>query len=470
MLGEVPAFFRRGHRLIAKRLLVLSIIAVVLGTEACVSQPVAEADLLPAEQVRVSRVVSGDAFYVKTKRGGYRVRLLGVAAPLMRLEQAHSIESTQGLARRIGGRLVRVRMRPEADEKVHPHVGLVWVEGELVNLRVIEAGHAWHNANEFESEAFADALATARENKLGLWTNESPIPPWNVDLLQMEFDKRKLSAEQKERARVERRMLERYLTDYEELRSEALPILAKTVAYYGGAGNLSKLRCGHLVAEATRPIEKNGNAESLTWLAEAYWKLPHDYRLVIKTRETRDGQVNEQRLAAWILNADEGWQSLRVFLPANQPFTQVSPKVHAEMQSVVRHVLWCSKHLIFTESSEQLRERLLLNRTAFSEQFPYLTKLELDDDTYEFHYHSDPLLAADGILRIRVNSKSGQIQSMHIGSHPYRLTDEQETEGVKYPSLIKSVVDEGELAWNLRFTKLELLTDIDPATFVHEER
>lgn len=69
-------------------------------------------------------------------------------------------------------------------DKYRRIVGKVLVDGTDVNLEQVWAGMAWHY-KAFEKEqsaidrhAYAEAEVVARQQRVGLWTDQSPTPPW----------------------------------------------------------------------------------------------------------------------------------------------------------------------------------------------------------------------------------------------------------------------------------------------------
>ena len=48
-----------------------------------------------------------------------------------------------------------------------------------VGLDLIKHGMAWYDGNEFEgSEAYREAFEDAKREKIGLWAQPNPLPPW----------------------------------------------------------------------------------------------------------------------------------------------------------------------------------------------------------------------------------------------------------------------------------------------------
>ena len=54
----------------------------------------------------------------------------------------------------------------------------IFVEGESLNLALVKNGLAWHHTRYSDDIDFETAEEYARENKLGIWTQTDPIPPW----------------------------------------------------------------------------------------------------------------------------------------------------------------------------------------------------------------------------------------------------------------------------------------------------
>jgi endonuclease YncB( thermonuclease family) len=61
-------------------------------------------------------------------------------------------------------------------------VGLIYLDGDLANLKMIEKGQAWVYDQYCKAkevcQRFREAQASAQSAKIGLWSYPSPKPPW----------------------------------------------------------------------------------------------------------------------------------------------------------------------------------------------------------------------------------------------------------------------------------------------------
>lgn len=130
---------------------------------------------------RVSAVVSGDTIkVVDDKKVQHTVRLAGLDAP--EKFQAYGQRSLDSLRELVFQRGVAVDI-PDNDRTV-PRRGKVLMQGRDVNLEQISRGMAWHDPSPTaglsaaDREAYAAAEAEARLQRIGLWRDAKPIPPW----------------------------------------------------------------------------------------------------------------------------------------------------------------------------------------------------------------------------------------------------------------------------------------------------
>ncbi|GHU04208.1 putative endonuclease [Betaproteobacteria bacterium] len=124
---------------------------------------------------RVVRVSDGDTLDVLVNRRAVRVRLAQIDAPEKR--QAFGGRARQTLFS------LTYRQNVMVIEAGLDHygrtVGTVYIGHINVNHELVRRGMAWADRYHFGDPALLRVEAEARRQKLGLWANPSPEPPWN---------------------------------------------------------------------------------------------------------------------------------------------------------------------------------------------------------------------------------------------------------------------------------------------------
>ncbi len=130
---------------------------------------------------KVGRVVDGDALYVlDANYKDHKIRLAGIDAPERR--QAYGLASRKHLASIVAGKQVTVEYQKR--DRYGRIVGKVLLDGIDVCLEQVKAGFAWHykkyqhEQSLEDRELYADAENKARNERLGLWRENNPMPPW----------------------------------------------------------------------------------------------------------------------------------------------------------------------------------------------------------------------------------------------------------------------------------------------------
>ena len=138
--------------------------------------------LLAAElNGRIVAVRDGDTIDVLTSANvRVRVRLAAIDAP--EIGQAFGNAARRALSSLAYNQMARVEWSKRDDyDRV---VGKLFVHGADVNLQMIERGLAWHyrayagEQSAADRKRYAAAEAAARAQKLGLWQDQHPVPPW----------------------------------------------------------------------------------------------------------------------------------------------------------------------------------------------------------------------------------------------------------------------------------------------------
>jgi endonuclease YncB( thermonuclease family) len=158
------------------------VVALFLALVACASAATSSAAPAQVLEARVIAVADGDTITVlDSNQVQHRIRLAGIDAP--EKGQPFSENSRQALAGKVHQRTVSLQwMKPDRHGRL---LAKVLVEGADVNLAQVHAGLAWHYkayANEqsrADRDAYAAAELGARERRIGLWSQATPVPPWD---------------------------------------------------------------------------------------------------------------------------------------------------------------------------------------------------------------------------------------------------------------------------------------------------
>lgn len=143
---------------------------------------------------RVIAVTDGDTMTVlDSALVEHKIRIAGIDAP--EKKQSFGMRSKQNLAAASFNRsAVVIYLKRDRYGRV---IGKVLIDGLDLGLLQISSGMAWHykkyarEQSEPDRRSYNEAEQTAKRNKKGIWSDATPIAPW-------EFRKRKLD----ERARM----------------------------------------------------------------------------------------------------------------------------------------------------------------------------------------------------------------------------------------------------------------------------
>ncbi len=121
-------------------------------------------------------VHDGDTFTVQRGPSLYKVRLAEVDAPEM--GQAFGRQARRFTEKMVLGR--RVRVDVVMIDRYDRRVGTVIVEdGRVLNEELVHAGLAWYyRVSPVKNPRLQRLEQGAFQNRLGLWVEKDPIPPW----------------------------------------------------------------------------------------------------------------------------------------------------------------------------------------------------------------------------------------------------------------------------------------------------
>jgi endonuclease YncB( thermonuclease family) len=130
---------------------------------------------------KVVKVADGDSITVLDNTNTqHRIRLAGIDAP--EKGQPFGNGSRKHLASLVAGKTVIVKWHKR--DRYRRIVWKVLLDGVDVCLEQIRVGYAWHykkyqhEQSPKDQQLYAQAEDEARADRLGLWQDKNPMPPW----------------------------------------------------------------------------------------------------------------------------------------------------------------------------------------------------------------------------------------------------------------------------------------------------
>ena len=128
---------------------------------------------LLAYPAKVITISAGDTLTILTQqRKQIKVRFYGIDAP--ELKQPYGKKSKQFLANLIAGKVVEVE--ENGKDRYKRTIGTIYLNGADINAQMVANGYAW--AYRKFSKKYTAQESQAKKQRLGLWRDKEPIPPW----------------------------------------------------------------------------------------------------------------------------------------------------------------------------------------------------------------------------------------------------------------------------------------------------
>ncbi|MBR4317086.1 MAG: thermonuclease family protein [Alphaproteobacteria bacterium] len=123
---------------------------------------------------RVIKVSDGDTIKVLVDGKEEKIRLAKIDAP--ESKQEFGYQSTRYLAYLIYRKEVIVKYTKKG--KYHRIIGVVYCEGQEINLLMVRNGYARHYRHFDNTAEYIEAERKAKQERIGLWKNDRAIDPY----------------------------------------------------------------------------------------------------------------------------------------------------------------------------------------------------------------------------------------------------------------------------------------------------
>jgi endonuclease YncB( thermonuclease family) len=124
---------------------------------------------------KIIHVKDGDSFLMTAEGKTIEVRLEGIDCP--EKAQPFSAKAKQFTTTITLNKTVTLKIN--GYDKYKRALGIVYLPGnQNLNEELVKAGYAWHFKKYSDDKRLARFEVNARNSKIGLWQDPSPIPPW----------------------------------------------------------------------------------------------------------------------------------------------------------------------------------------------------------------------------------------------------------------------------------------------------
>jgi micrococcal nuclease len=135
---------------------------------------------------KVIKIVDGDTFDLLTDGNiTIRIRMNGIDCP--ERKQDYYQVCKDALAEYIFGKDVKLTVHGK--DRYTRTLADVFYKNEIINLKMIKNGFAWHYKKYSSDQIMAKAEEDARQAKIGLWKMDSAIAPWDYRKFKKEHSK-----------------------------------------------------------------------------------------------------------------------------------------------------------------------------------------------------------------------------------------------------------------------------------------
>lgn len=127
---------------------------------------------------KVIAVKDGDTIEILYEGKPLTIRFAHIDCPELKKRQPYANAAKQFTSDKCFGQVVMVQHNKKYDRYKRLTGVVINAKGANVNMELVKAGYAWHYKKYSSDMAYDEVEIIARQNKLGLWADSNPVPPW----------------------------------------------------------------------------------------------------------------------------------------------------------------------------------------------------------------------------------------------------------------------------------------------------
>jgi micrococcal nuclease len=127
---------------------------------------------------KVSYIYDGDTVKLQSLQSGQEIKLRINDIDAPERNQSYGKQSRRALIKLCKGSNIRIDATLTGTDQYHRYLGKLYCNNTNASLYLLQQGLAWHNAKYSTDATMRSAAAKARAQKVGLWKQRNPMPPW----------------------------------------------------------------------------------------------------------------------------------------------------------------------------------------------------------------------------------------------------------------------------------------------------
>ena len=132
--------------------------------------------LCPNENTyKVVSIIDGDTIVVLSmEKKEIKIRLAEIDCP--EKNQPYGPQAKQVLTNKLLNKQIKVVILKK--DRYNRSICKIYLNNHYINQEMIEEGLAWHYTQYSHSKELKNSEDNAKKNRIGLWKDKNPIPPW----------------------------------------------------------------------------------------------------------------------------------------------------------------------------------------------------------------------------------------------------------------------------------------------------
>lgn len=141
------------------------------------NQPIAKQLQHRSFTAKVIRIIDGDTMEILYKSTPIKIRLAHIDCPEKRSKQPFGNNAKKALSDLCFGQ--QVILNSQNSDRYGRLIAVITnSKKQIVNQEMVKQGMAWHFIRYSSDATYAKLEQEARKNKVGLWQERNPTPPW----------------------------------------------------------------------------------------------------------------------------------------------------------------------------------------------------------------------------------------------------------------------------------------------------